>query len=62
MQEGFQGFEVNWMLHDPCENVDAGIKLQVIDNQNIIIVNGSKIQIWTSVNDKKWAIKAEFRY
>jgi hypothetical protein len=62
VQEGFQGFEVDWMLHDPCEDLQAGIKLEAIDNKNIVIVNGSKSQIWTAVSDKKWGIKAEFNY
>jgi hypothetical protein len=62
VQEGFQGFEVDWMLHDPCEDLQAGIKLEAIDNKNLVIVNGAKIQIWTSVSDKKWGIKAEFNY
>ena len=43
VQEGFQGFELDWMLHDPCEDVASGVKLETIDNHNIVIVNGSKI-------------------
>ena len=66
VQEGFQGFSVDWMLHDPCEDPESGVKLEAIDNQNIVIVNGSKIQVWgaasASAEKKKWGVKAEFKY
>jgi hypothetical protein len=65
-QEGFQGFSVDWMLHDPCEDPENGVRLEAIDNQNIVIVNGSKIQVWgaasASAEKKKWGVKAEFNY
>ena len=66
VQEGFQGFSVDWMLHDPCEDPESGVKLEAIDNKNIVIVNGSKIQLWgaasASAEKNKWGVKAEFNY
>ncbi len=52
------------MLHDPCEDSESGIKLEAIDNKNIVIVNGSKIQVWSAASGekKKWGAKAEFNY
>jgi hypothetical protein len=53
------------MLHDPCEDTESGVKLEAIDNTNIVIVNGSKIQVWgasASGEKKKWGVKAEFNY
>lgn len=52
------------MLHDPCEDTESGVKLESIDNKNIVIVNGSKIQVWSvaSAEKKKWGVKAEFNY
>ena len=52
------------MLHDPCEDTESGVKLESIDNKNIVIVNGSKIQVWSASTGekKKWGVKAEFNY
>lgn len=37
------------MLHDPCEDVKSGIKMASIDNRNIVIVNGAKVQVWSAI-------------
>jgi hypothetical protein len=53
------------MLHDPCEDTESGVKLEAIDNKNIVIANGSKIQVWSAAasgEKKKWEVKAEVNY
>lgn len=62
VQEGFQGFEVKWIVQDPCNN-DEGIQLHAVDNKQIVIVNGSQVQVWRySKTESRWTIQTEVNY
>ena len=44
------------MVHDPCEFMGSEVILSAINNNQVVIVNGSKIQVWTQYEPKKWTI------
>jgi hypothetical protein len=47
---------MDWMVHDPSEN---GMLLSAINNNSVVIANGSKLQIWNQNEHKRWNIVAE---
>lgn len=64
VEEDLSGFQVTWLIHNPCQSNDDGLKIEAIDNKNIVIINAlSKIQLWTySETTKRWIIQAEVNY
>ena len=53
---------MNSMVHDPCEFMNSEVIISAISNNQVIVANGSKIQVWTQYEPTKWTIQAEFNY
>jgi hypothetical protein len=56
VQEDLSNFQVTWLVHSPCQDVEAGIKIQALSNKQMLIVNGAKVQGWGLNRENRWQI------
>lgn len=62
VEEDVSRFEVTWLVQNPCQDANANFMIEAINNKQVLIVNGSRIQVWGLIEAKKWSILFEFDY